>query len=117
MDIGERIAKLREHKGWSQRELANRIDINFSVMNRIESGSRPVKDVELDKIATVLNVSTDFLLGRDVEKSNDNNRNAIIQKIATEFPDIDIMFKDLESLDANALKEVYDFIKFKARDK
>ncbi len=64
MEIGARIIHLREQKGWSQRELAHQLELNVSVMNRIEKGERPVKDRELDKIATVLQVSADYLLGR-----------------------------------------------------
>lgn len=64
MDTGKRIVKLREHRGWSQRELANRVDLNASVMNRIELGERPIKDHELNKIATTLEVTTDYILGR-----------------------------------------------------
>src|SRR5690625_1079211 len=61
---GQRIVNLRENKNWSQRELAKRVDLNASVMNRIESGERPIKDFELDKIASVLDTTTDYLLGR-----------------------------------------------------
>ncbi|MGG3665202.1 helix-turn-helix domain-containing protein [Bacillus gobiensis] len=62
MTIGERIIKLREGKGWSQRELARRVNLNFAVMNRIEKGTRPLQDDEIIKIADVLEVSTDYLL-------------------------------------------------------
>lgn len=55
---------LREEKGWSQRELARRVNLNPSVMNRIELSERPIKDQELAKIADVLDVTTDYLLGR-----------------------------------------------------
>ncbi|MEG7619472.1 helix-turn-helix transcriptional regulator [Enterococcus faecalis] len=64
MDIGKKIISLREKRGWTQRELANRVNINVSVMNRIESNERPVKDSELLNLANVLEVSTDYLLGR-----------------------------------------------------
>ncbi|WP_221568987.1 helix-turn-helix domain-containing protein [Alkalihalobacillus sp. TS-13] len=60
--INERIKKQRELKGWSQRELARRININSSVMNRIELGTRPVEDHEIKLIANILEVSTDYLL-------------------------------------------------------
>lgn len=64
MNVGQRIVALREERNWSQRELAKRVNLNASVMNRIESGERPIKDHELDVIATVLDVTTDYLLGR-----------------------------------------------------
>ncbi|ECW8282046.1 helix-turn-helix transcriptional regulator, partial [Listeria monocytogenes] len=40
MKVNEMIVNLREKRNISQRELANRIGINKSVMNRIESGER-----------------------------------------------------------------------------
>ncbi|KYG91478.1 hypothetical protein A0U40_00570 [[Bacillus] sp. KCTC 13219] len=64
MSIGKRIVALRESKGWTQRELASRVNLNVSVMNRIEANERPVKDSELLQLANILNVSTDYLLGR-----------------------------------------------------
>lgn len=68
MDIGKRIVHLRELKGWSQREIANRLKINVSVMNRIESGERPARDSEIANIATVLGTSSDSLLGIEMSK-------------------------------------------------
>lgn len=69
MDIGKRIINMRERKGWSQRELANRVGLNFSVMNRIEAGDRPVRDSELTMLANVLDVSADELLGLPVDNT------------------------------------------------
>lgn len=114
-DIGKRIINLRESKNWSQRELARRVDLNFSVMNRIESGERPVKDHELIDLSDALGVSTDYLLGKTIDSKSTpyNQREAILHKIAKEFPDIDLMFEDLKGMNADQLKEVYDFIKFK----
>lgn len=43
--------------------MARRVNLNFSVMNRVESGERPIKDHELVDLADVLGVSTDYLLG------------------------------------------------------
>ncbi|MEK4704912.1 MULTISPECIES: helix-turn-helix domain-containing protein [Bacillus] len=64
--VGERIIKLREQKQWNQKELAQKINMNVSVMNRIEKGTRPLTDTEIVKIAEVFGVSTDYLLtGKD----------------------------------------------------
>ncbi|NOL32071.1 helix-turn-helix transcriptional regulator [Bacillus altitudinis] len=66
MAVGERIIKLREQKQWNQKELAQKINMNVSVMNRIEKGTRPLTDIEIVKIAEVFGVSTDYLLtGKD----------------------------------------------------
>jgi transcriptional regulator with XRE-family HTH domain len=64
MDIGKKIAWLREKKGWSQKKLAEYAGLNPSVMNRIETGERPLKADELKIIADLLEVEADFLLGR-----------------------------------------------------
>ncbi|EAC8843134.1 helix-turn-helix domain-containing protein [Listeria monocytogenes] len=69
MEVNKMIVNLREKRNISQRELANRIGINKSVMNRIESGERDVRAHELEAIANYFNVSTDYLLGRS--KQND----------------------------------------------
>lgn len=64
MEIGKRIQELREKFDMNQKELADKVGLNYSVMNRIESGKRPIRDDELIKIADVFNVTTDYLLGR-----------------------------------------------------
>jgi transcriptional regulator with XRE-family HTH domain len=70
--IGSRIRHLREKKGWSQRELARRVNLNASVMNRIELGTRPVDDHELARFADVFEISSDYLLGRTHASSLQN---------------------------------------------
>ena len=47
MSIGARIVMLREQKGLTQYELAEKAHISKSVMNRIELGTRPIRDDEL----------------------------------------------------------------------
>lgn len=81
MSINKRIVFLREKKNWSQKELAKKIDINQSVMNRIESGERPIKDDELSKIAVVLECTADYLLG--IENRSDNNVSVLFENDTT----------------------------------
>lgn len=68
MDIGKRIVNLRELRGWTQREIAERLKLNVSVMNRIESGERPVRDQEIADIAMALETTSDYLLGIEISK-------------------------------------------------
>jgi len=74
--IGEnvRLARLNSNPIITQQELAAKLqlddfNINRSGIAKIESGYRHVTDIELVKIAKVLNVTTSWLLG---EKNNDN---------------------------------------------
>ena len=63
------IIRLREERGWSQAELARRINMNNAALNKVEKGVRKLSSSELDELASVFNVSTDYLLGRsDKEK-------------------------------------------------
>lgn len=70
MKPGAIIKKLREDNKLSQAELADNIGINNSVLSRIESGDRQLRDDELIKIADFFNVSVDYLLGRTNVRNN-----------------------------------------------
>ncbi|MDO4794170.1 MAG: helix-turn-helix transcriptional regulator [Filifactor alocis] len=76
--IGSRIQFLREKLDITQRELANKIDISFSVMHRIETGERPARDEEIIKIAEALEVTTDFLLGKTDKYFTEGNEEQYI---------------------------------------
>lgn len=67
---GDRIKRLREERGLSQLELAERVGINNSVLSRIESGKRPIEDKELNLFADFFEVSGDYLLGRSISKAS-----------------------------------------------
>ncbi len=62
--LAARIVDQREKVNMSQSELAKRLGIDKSSMNKIEKGTRKVSSEELDKIASIFDVSTDYLLGR-----------------------------------------------------
>ena len=60
--LGERIALLRSKLGWSQAELARRLNISPSAVGMYEQGRRePPVDI-LVSLARVLGVTMDFLL-------------------------------------------------------
>ncbi|MQB90356.1 transcriptional regulator [Limosilactobacillus reuteri] len=62
------IIRLREERGWSQAELARRINMNNTALNKVEKGVRKLSSAELDELASAFNVSTDYLLGRSDSK-------------------------------------------------
>jgi transcriptional regulator with XRE-family HTH domain len=64
MTLGERIAALRGHRGWSQRELARRSGVRQSLLSELERGMKTdTTGRTLVKLARALSVSTDTLLG------------------------------------------------------
>lgn len=103
MDIGERIVKLRERKNWSQRELARRANLNTSVMNRIEQGDRPLRDVELKIFSELFDVTTDFLI-TGKEKSESSFQNNI------EDPDFMYAMRSADGFTEENKKKILDFI-------
>lgn len=59
-----RVKELRRERKWSQKELGEKVDVSESFISKVESGKKqPSRDVTT-KIAEVLNVTTDYLLGR-----------------------------------------------------
>ncbi|MDF1509699.1 helix-turn-helix transcriptional regulator [Robertmurraya sp. DFI.2.37] len=120
MNIGERIVLLREKKGWKQKDLADKVNINVSVMNRIEKGSRPLSDSEIIKISKALEVTTDQLLGisdtyskkisiagKKIDLSEDE------KKVFEELKKYPILFNDLTSNPESKVKELIKLYKVK----
>lgn len=118
--LGKRLKELRTNKKMTQEELGRKINVTKVSISGYENGNRSPDTETLQKIADIFEVSTDFLLGRtDTPNANgtDKDKSFYISKIAKEFPDIDLMFKDMESLTAEEMEEVYEYIKFKMSQK
>lgn len=67
---GERVREARTRAGWSQEELAAKLQLaglqlGQMAVSRIETGKRVVPDFELPILAEVLRVSTDWMLGKE----------------------------------------------------
>ena len=63
MEIGKKIEKLLESKNMTQRELANKIGTDETIISRIIKGDRTPKSDVLANIATALHTTSDYLLG------------------------------------------------------
>ena len=59
----ERIKALREARGWTQAELARRLNITRNGVNSWEQGLSMPSPVCLVDLAKLFSVSTDYLLG------------------------------------------------------
>lgn len=69
MKIGERIKLRRQELGWSQRELASKMDYNHhSTLARIESGQVDVTQSRIVQFSEVLGVSIAYLMGWEEKK-------------------------------------------------
>lgn len=61
-EIGARIRQQREHIGLTQEQLGEACDLSSSFVGHIERGSRKLSVESLYKLASVLDVSVDYLL-------------------------------------------------------
>ncbi len=68
--IGARVTEARLAQNMRQNELLARlqtagVDLSTPALSLLEGQKRPVSDIELNALADVLNVSVDWLLGRE----------------------------------------------------
>lgn len=74
--LGSRIAALRTEKGWSQAELARRLNISASTVGMYEQGRREPPLSILVNMAGILGVSIDYLLtGKHLSQTRNQQRN------------------------------------------
>jgi len=62
MSLGANIRRARKARGWTQKELAERVESDASYMNRIETGKANPSIAVLARIAEALEVSLDELV-------------------------------------------------------
>ena len=68
--IGSRVTEARKKIGMKQVELLAQlqlagVDMSIPALSLLEGQKRPVSDIELNALADILNVSVDWLLGRE----------------------------------------------------
>ncbi|TAN51058.1 MAG: XRE family transcriptional regulator [Methylococcaceae bacterium] len=63
MQVHEKLRVMRQFKGWSQEELAEKIGYSVSGYAKIEHGETDINISKLEKIAEVLGVNLQQLLG------------------------------------------------------
>lgn len=66
--FGSRIKKLRTDRKWTQEQFAERLDVTAQVISNYERDYREPEFSTLIKIAKLFKVTTDYLLGYEVEK-------------------------------------------------
>lgn len=65
MTTGERIAKKRHERGWTQHDLAKKVGLNSKSIKDWESGVSLPSAKNIIKLCSLLNVSADYLLCLD----------------------------------------------------
>lgn len=70
--VGARVTEARKALGMKQVELLAQlqlrgVDLSVPALSLLEGQKRPVSDIELNALADILQVSVDWLLGRENE--------------------------------------------------
>ena len=97
-DIGQRIARLRKEKGYSQVELAKKLNVSDKTVSKWENGGMPSIDL-LPALANLLEVSIDYLMTGNqkdapagesaplnIVEENTKEEKAVGEKTVTEKP-------------------------------
>lgn len=87
MTMGERIATLRKERSMTQPMLASKMNVSQSTVTSWENDRRGIGNDDLVKLATLFNVSTDYLLG----KTNKRHYYSLTKK---DYKDVDQMLED-----------------------
>ena len=71
--IGARVTIARKSKGMKQVDLLAKlqlagVDMSVPALSLLEGQKRPVSDIELNALADILQVSVDWLLGREASE-------------------------------------------------
>lgn len=114
MDIGTRIARLREERGWTQEQTSVTLGISRAALSHYEKNRREPDTDTLAKFADLYHVSIDYLVGRT------DNPAAVLEAGVGEFvsslelSDQEMMEKFAFSIDGRKLtaEEAKRFIAF-----
>ena len=63
MELGKNIAKYRKERNLTQTRLADMLGVSFQAVSKWENGNSMPDILLLPKLAAVLNVSCDILIG------------------------------------------------------
>lgn len=77
---GGRLKELRNERNMTQLDLAKLINVTSVSVSGYESGTRSPDIETLIKIADVFDVTTDYLLGRSLIKTKENEKKLINDK-------------------------------------
>ncbi len=86
MSLGEKITLLRKQKGWSQEELADRLDISRQSVSKWESNASVPDLDKIIKLSVIFSVSTDYLLKDEEQIAVVNEDMADLSEYEEEVP-------------------------------
>lgn len=105
MGLSEKVKKLREKKGWNQKELADASGLTPATISRVESHQvLSLKSPALIRLAGALGTTVDFLI--------DNTKSQTASDIVSSDPDAKVIFQGYEKLSAPGREQLKEFVRF-----
>lgn len=119
--LGDRIKELRKRYHYTQSDMAIQLDMGRANYSHIENDRVTPSTATLQQIADILHTSTDYLLGRENDDSNERTPNTFLwfqtiseQEYVEHFKQR-LPQKTYEAIkDINSIKELYEIFKDRA---
>lgn len=99
MKLPDKIIKLRKEHGWSQEELAEKLDVSRQAISRWENGTALPDAQNVLQISKLFQVTTDYLLNDDYESDGDI---PLVRTVTQETEDLFLRKKKLHLISAIA---------------
>ncbi|MFX3632187.1 MAG: helix-turn-helix domain-containing protein [Candidatus Pristimantibacillus sp.] len=114
MNIGNRIAQLRDERKWTQEQTAAKLGISRAALSHYEKNRREPDSETLTKFADLYQVSLDFLVGRTLNPQSILSADVRSYVDHLELSDEEILEKYNLSVDGRklTLEETKRFIAF-----
>ncbi len=71
MKLSEKIVKLRKNNGWSQEDLAEKLNVSRQAISRWEGDTAQPDAMNILLLSKIFGVTTDYLLNDDYESDSD----------------------------------------------
>ena len=75
MILADKIIELRKKNGWSQEDLAEKLDVSRQSISKWESGVQEPRAQRIAELAKLLDTTTAYLLGDSDDPSNTQSAN------------------------------------------
>ncbi|AYB39712.1 helix-turn-helix domain-containing protein [Brevibacillus laterosporus] len=87
MTLGEKLKSLREQKGWTQAQVANKLGVSSQVISNYERDYRSPDKEMLPLISNVFGCSLDWLLGATAREQikSESEENLVVEKLKNRY--------------------------------
>ena len=115
IDVGKMISKVRKDRGYSQQQLADKLNLSKQAVSNYEMGKREPDYVTLEAIADALNVPMTMLISPEEQE---RALNEIYASYQTEIPPVEIdtiefaLSGEIRKLSEAGKKDVLQFARF-----